>query len=71
MSNKPTIYDTEQLLSDIQKIQTTESQLLNTLESDSTLTQAQRTVLLNKINELSELRINLYKTRKRNSGCGK
>jgi len=62
MSNRPTIYDTEQLLSDIQKIQTTESALLNSLESDSTLTQAQRTGILNKINELSELRINLYKT---------
>ena len=54
----------EQTLTDIQGLQSIEQELFNKLNSglnDNTLTSAQKNDLISKINEVSQMRINLYK----------
>jgi hypothetical protein len=53
----------EQTLSDIKNLQQIEQDLYNTLETNAnnnTLTEDQKTKMINKINEISQMRINLY-----------
>jgi hypothetical protein len=53
----------EQTLTDIQNLQQIEQDLYNTLETsanNNTLTEDQKTKIIDKINELSQMRINLY-----------
>jgi hypothetical protein len=52
----------EQLLNDIQSLQDTEQKLFNSLDSNSLLTTDQQKKIINKINLISEMRLNLYKT---------
>ena len=52
----------EQILNDIQSLQDTEQKLFNSLESNTLLTSDQQKKIINQINQLSEMRLNLYKT---------
>lgn len=52
----------EQLITDIQLLQQMEQQLFNNLETNSTLTSQQQETIIEKINQLSNMRINLYQT---------
>jgi len=52
----------EQLITDIQLLQQMEQQLFNNLETNSTLTAEQQEKIIEKINQLSNMRINLYQT---------
>ena len=52
----------EQILNDIQSLQEMEQQLFSGLETNTTLTTAQRRQIIEKINQLSNMRINLYQT---------
>jgi hypothetical protein len=52
----------ERILADIQALQEMEQQLFNSLETNTTLTPQQQQQLIEKINQLSNMRINLYKT---------
>jgi hypothetical protein len=52
----------EQILSDIQSLQQMEQQLFNILETNTTLTPEQQQQIIEKMNQLSNMRINLYKT---------
>ena len=67
MSNKneqlPNVQEnTTQLLNDIQSLQTIEQQLFNSLEENTGLTTDQQKKVVEKINDISKMRINLYKT---------
>lgn len=50
------------ILDDIQSLQQMEQQLFKTLETNPTLTSQQQSDILNKINQISKMRINLYET---------
>ena len=52
----------EQILNDIQALQQMEQQLFNNLETNSTLTPEQQQQIIQKMNQLSNMRINLYQT---------
>uniref|UniRef100_A0A6C0EPK6 Uncharacterized protein n=1 Tax=viral metagenome TaxID=1070528 RepID=A0A6C0EPK6_9ZZZZ len=52
----------EQLLNDIQSLQSMEQELFNSLETNPNLTSQQQQKIVEKINQLSQMRINLYKT---------
>lgn len=52
----------EQLLNDIQNLQDLEQKLFNSLDSNTLLTTEQQKKIIDKINKLSEMRLNLYKT---------
>lgn len=52
----------EQILSDIQSLQELEQQLFNSLESNPNLTSDQQKKIVEKMNQLSTMRINLYST---------
>lgn len=52
----------EQILNDIQTLQQMEQQLFHSLESNPNMTSEQQQKLVTKMNELSAMRINLYKT---------
>jgi len=52
----------EQILNDIQSLQQMEQQLFNNLESNPNLTPEEQEKIINKMNQLSDMRINLYKT---------
>jgi hypothetical protein len=52
----------EQILNDIQSLQKLEQEVFNNLETNTTLTAVEKQKLISKINELSNMRINLYKT---------
>jgi hypothetical protein len=52
----------EQLLNDIQSLQTMEQQLFNSLETNPNLTTSQKEQIVDKMNQLSNMRINLYQT---------
>jgi uncharacterized protein (UPF0335 family) len=52
----------EQILLDIQMLQQMEQQLFNSLETNTTLTSQQQQQIIEKMNQLSNMRINLYKT---------
>jgi hypothetical protein len=51
-----------QLLNDIQALQTIEQELFNDLENYSDLTTAQQGKIIQKINSISNMRVNLYQT---------
>lgn len=57
-----TMYDNQKLLTDIQNLQRTETALLNSLESNPNMSTSDKEAILSKINEFSQLRINLYRT---------
>ena len=50
------------ILSDIQSLQTIEKQLFNNLEENTGLTTDQQQKIIEKINDISKMRINLYQT---------
>ena len=53
----------EQTLSDIKNLQQIEQELYNSLETsanNNSLTEDQKTQMINKINQISQMRINLY-----------
>jgi hypothetical protein len=52
----------EQILNDIQSLQTMEKQLFNSLETNPNLTTEQRAKIVEKMNQISNMRINLYQT---------
>jgi hypothetical protein len=52
----------EQLLNDIQSLQTIEQQLFSSLENNPSLTTTQQQKIVEKMNQLSNMRINLYQT---------
>lgn len=52
----------EQILNDIQSLQTMEQDLFNSLETNTNLTFQQQQKIVEKMNQLSNMRINLYKT---------
>jgi hypothetical protein len=63
MSGLPNIQENnEQILNDIQSLQQMEQQLFSSLESNPNLTTAQQQEIIKKMNQLSNMRVNLYKT---------
>jgi hypothetical protein len=63
MSGEPNIaQNNEQILNDIQSLQQMEQQLFNSLETNTTLTPQQQQQIVEKMNQLSNMRINLYQT---------
>jgi len=63
MSELPNISENnEQVLNDIQTLQQMEKQLFNNLETNVNLTPQQKQQIIEKMNQLSNMRINLYKT---------
>jgi hypothetical protein len=52
----------EQILNDIQLLQQMEQQLFNSLETNTNLTVQQQQQIIDKISQLSTMRVNLYKT---------
>ena len=52
----------EQLLNDIQSLQTMEQELFNNLQNNPSLTTDQKNKIVEKMNQLSNMRINLYRT---------
>ena len=63
MSEQPNIaQNNEQILNDIQSLQQMEQQLFNNLETNTTLTPQQQLQIVEKMNQLSNMRINLYQT---------
>jgi hypothetical protein len=63
MSGQPNIaQNNEQILNDIQSLQQMEQQLFNNLETNTTLNPQQQQQIVEKMNQLSNMRINLYQT---------
>ena len=63
MSTEPNIAQTnEQILNDIQALQQIEKQLFENLESNPQLSSKDQQNTISKINQLSNMRINLYQT---------
>ena len=63
MSNQPNVaQNNEQILTDIQSLQQMEQQLFNSLETNTTLSPQQQQQIVEKMNQLSNMRINLYQT---------
>jgi hypothetical protein len=63
MSGMPDIQENnEQILNDIQSLQQMEQQLFNNLETNPNLTNEQQEEIVQKMNQLSSMRINLYQT---------
>lgn len=59
----PNVQDnTTQILNDIQSLQTIEQQLFNSLEENTGLTTDQQKKIVEKINNISKMRVNLYET---------
>ena len=54
--------NTSQILNDIQSLQSIEQELFNSLEENTGLTMDQQKKLVEKINNISKMRINLYET---------
>jgi hypothetical protein len=52
----------EQILNDIQTLQTMEQQLFSNLETNTNLTYDEQMQIIQKMNQLSSMRVNLYKT---------
>jgi len=52
----------EQILNDIQTLQTMEQQLFSNLETNTNLTYDEQMQIIKKMNQLSSMRVNLYKT---------
>ena len=63
MSGLPNVQENnEQILNDIQSLQQMEQQLFSNLESNPNLTPAQQQQIIEKMNQLSNMRVNLYQT---------
>ena len=63
MSNLPNIkQSSEQILNDIQSLQEIEQRLFNNLETNTTLTYQQQQQVIDKMNKLTDMRINLFKS---------
>jgi hypothetical protein len=62
MSEENIVQNNEQILSDIQSLQKMEQQLFNNLETNTNLTTQQQQQIVEKMNQLSNMRINLYQT---------
>jgi hypothetical protein len=63
MSDLPNIsQNNEQILNDIQSLQQMEQALFNNLETDMNLTPQQQQKIIEKMNQLTKMRINLYQT---------
>jgi membrane-associated HD superfamily phosphohydrolase len=63
MSSLPNVeQNNEQILGDIQSLQQTEQQLFNSLETNPNLSKDQQQKIVEKMNQISNMRINLYKT---------
>ena len=62
MSSPDVETNNQQILNDIQSLQSIESNLFNKLEANPNISLQDRSDLMQKINEISEMRINLYKT---------
>jgi hypothetical protein len=63
MSGQPNIsQNNEQILNDIQTLQQMEQQLFNNLETNTTLTPQEQQQIVEKMNQISNMRINLYQT---------
>jgi len=63
MSNLPNVQqNNEQILNDIQSLQTMEQELFSSLETNPNLTGDQKQKIIAKINDISNMRINLYQT---------
>lgn len=63
MSGLPEVrQNNQQLLNDIQSLQKMEQQLFSNLESNPTLSTTEQKKIIDKMNQLSQMRINLYKT---------
>jgi hypothetical protein len=63
MPGQPNIsQNNEQILNDIQTLQQMEQQLFNNLETNSSLTPQQQQDIVEKMNQISNMRINLYQT---------
>jgi hypothetical protein len=62
MSEENIVQNNEQILSDIQSLQQMEQQLFNNLETNTNLTSQQQQQIVEKMNQLSNMRINLYQT---------
>jgi hypothetical protein len=54
--------NSEQILTDIQSLQSMEQELFSNLETNTNLTSEQQQQIISKINEISNMRINLYQT---------
>ena len=63
MSGQPNVaQNNEQILNDIQSLQQMEKQLFTSLETNTNLTQQQQQQIVEKMNQLSNMRLNLYQT---------
>jgi hypothetical protein len=63
MSGLPDIQqNNEQILNDIQSLQQMEQQLFTSLETNTNLTSTQQEQIIDKINQISTMRVNLYQT---------
>ena len=63
MSEMPNVkQNNEQILNDIQSLQQMEQQLFNGLESNPNMTPEQQQKIVQKMNQLSNMRVNLYQT---------
>lgn len=63
MSGLPNVQqNNEQILNDIQSLQQMEQQLFNSLETNPNMTPEQQQKVVEKMNQLSNMRINLYQT---------
>lgn len=63
MSGLPNVQENnEQILNDIQSLQQMEQQLFNSLETNPNMTTDQQQKVVEKMNQLSNMRINLYQT---------
>jgi hypothetical protein len=63
MSDQPNIsQNNEKILTDIQMLQKIEQQLFNNLETNTSLTPQQQQEIVEKMNQISNMRINLYQT---------
>jgi hypothetical protein len=63
MSDQPNIsQNNEKILTDIQMLQQIEQQLFNNLETNTSLTPQQQQEIVEKMNQISNMRINLYQT---------
>lgn len=63
MPNLPNVQENnEQILNDIQSLQQMEQQLFSSLENNPNMTSEQQEKIVEKMNQLSNMRINLYRT---------
>ena len=63
MSDLPNIsQNNEQILNDIQSLQKMEQDLFSSLETNTNLTPQQQQKIIEKMNQITNMRINLYKT---------